>query len=1177
MSQQPSNLGNPNMPSLSAQDLQNLRRLVVQAAGELGREVGFAFGTRAANSFFDAISPQVAGNGPVVSQLAHTNTVPIGSNNSSSIQPNHVPTSSTKKPVQPSPPASLQPLLPDFFWVDGDLTQEISSADMHKGKPHLGWAFMQHATKHYTKEGVRYTRKYFYCLGAFKCNHCEFTVRPQKPNPRRVGMTPSSPKERCPLHATSALQWMPCRGNPFSPCSLLLDVFSNKLILTHNGTHNHPKPPVKKPAPRSLDFLQKTVLANPKLEPVQLHIGVQGRSPLPQLDPAFNNVDVIGHHRRNFLANNPKSNLSGHGVRTTTGALMQLLKDLPEGVVKDSHISKECHVFTIQTEGQEWLVNNTPCGLVSDTVHGIINDHDFEGELFVHFTSAFDPILGKWIPVLSSVIAGLTKIAYARHWSVLLDSVELDDPTSWDEFEGKFPGVTLDWSDAEAESLGDVLVAKAKGKLTTNQAKTFVQKCEVHFQRSVSRILRNGRVVGDDNKQRRFKELVREMISSTATANDFIHACQSIIKEFKHAIPWLMWHINPKRSKSFFPACQLDFSDNEKQRLAMLEKTTNAEENVGRQFKRTWEVSNRKLSFNEALLNAWRWSNRDDMSRQEALMGAKPAWGSFNRGLDPKARKKRKFTNDGRAPDSNATLFKAKKKPAAKPSFPQGANPPTSAPPPLNQQGIVGCDWRFFSSQGAEITATCPLDTLLTMLAAPVWAQAMVQNVFEGADPSSLLARTWVLMCQDRWNDARELWIAEWLERDTSQFISLFTSMDRMFVPDARSSKKSPLFQWCTVHYGHTTVCCNPDKCQGAILCAHVNSDGEEFSDDGKRVVMKNLTRMLHMVPGGREVSLRGGWTRNRSPTVTFPKALDLIYGEEMLPKHCVRAPCDGPSYRHACDVTKWPSLMWFDCPGYTLEELPFTFHWRNKKFVLRAVALNNQIHFVGAFRMPNGWMIYDGRDQIKFSFFPLDKATEARGNYIPSMSVFEVMDESVEENFKNPDFDWRTTFRGKEEHGFGQKNDPIKKNTTKQNKNEQGKVDAFLKQLLKQANAARKEAKSNEKGHKKKTSQPPPDKRDQRVSRTPNGWSYSTKKPRTGPLATCKGCKKAIKRDDERIKHKAILKNNEHPTICFFHLKVACVKKAGSPYVDQFLNKKWTNIKVRDVQFQLEKDDNSE
>ena len=195
-----------------------------------------------------------------------------------------------------------------------------------------------------------------------------------------------------------------------------------------------------------------------------------------------------------------------------------------------------------------------------------------------------------------------------------------------------------------------------------------------------------------------------------------------------------------------------------------------------------------------------------------------------------------------------------------------------------------------------------------------------------------------------------------------------------------------------------------------------------------------------------------------------------------------------------------------------------------------------------------------------------------------PLLSCFFVLvnnvDESVKENFKNPDFDWRTCFQGTEEHGFGQKMSSAKKTAATMSQKAEGKVDTFLKQLMKQAKVARSEDKNKKKGGETKKSQPPPEQKDKRDSRTPNGWSYSAKKPRTGPLATCGGCEKAIKRDDERLKHKAILKKNEHPTIRFFHLRAACVKKAGSSHVGQFVNKKWTNIKVRDVQFQMEKED---
>ena len=67
------------------------------------------------------------------------------------------------------------------------------------------------------------------------------------------------------------------------------------------------------------------------------------------------------------------------------------------------------------------------------------------------------------------------------------------------------------------------------------------------------------------------------------------------------------------------------------------------------------------MSFNEAVLNTWKMCNRDDIARSAMLSGMKPAYGILNRGLDPKSKKKRRFKNDGRAPDNNAMFFRGGK------------------------------------------------------------------------------------------------------------------------------------------------------------------------------------------------------------------------------------------------------------------------------------------------------------------------------------------------------------------------------------------------------------------------------------------------------------------------------------------------------------------------------------
>ena len=216
---------------------------------------------------------------------------------------------------------------------------------------------------------------------------------------------------------------------------------------------------------------------------------------------------------------------------------------------------------------------------------------------------------------------------------------------------------------------------------------------------------------------------------------------------------------------------------------------------------------------------------------------------------------------------------------------------------------------------------------------------------------------------------------------------------------------------------------------------------------------------------------------------------------------------------------------------------------------------------------MPNGWMIYDGMWQTKFKFYPLDKATEARDGYIPAMAVFEIMDESVKQDFGDPNFDWRTAFRGKDEHGFHQHKEPSLAGSSPKKKKDEEPRSTFVEDLLKNELKAVKKKGSTKKPKNKKTQQTAT-----RESRVTEGWSFSTKKPRHGPLAKCQGCEKNIKRDEERLKHKAVLKkNHKHPTIRYFHMNAACVKKAGLQYVEMFQDKKWPQLKVRQIQWDLE------
>jgi hypothetical protein len=117
---------------------------------------------------------------------------------------------------------------------------------------------------------------------------------------------------------------------------------------------------------------------------------------------------------------------------------------------------------------------------------------------------------------------------------------------------------------------------------------------------------------------------------------------------FPEAMPWLIWHLNPKRSKSYFRACVLD-----KARFDRMSKSTNAQENLGRQF---LHIFGEKMTLNEALKNLFQFMCNFEMSHKATLKGLSQKYGEWPRTVEPNIRKRKKHVNDGRAPDTSETL-----------------------------------------------------------------------------------------------------------------------------------------------------------------------------------------------------------------------------------------------------------------------------------------------------------------------------------------------------------------------------------------------------------------------------------------------------------------------------------------------------------------------------------------
>ena len=109
--------------------------------------------------------------------------------------------------------------------------------------------------------------------------------------------------------------------------------------------------------------------------------------------------------------------------------------------------------------------------------------------------------------------------------------------------------------------------------------------------------------------------------------------------------------------------------------------------------------------------------------------------------MPPKARKKRKFQNDGRGPGSNATLLRSKKKESANQGQPQ------------KQGAVVGLQWGF-GAMGKHFTNARNLDSFLVLFCA-MWRSGPLARDFEElGDPNSLLPQAFALMEENNWDDA---------------------------------------------------------------------------------------------------------------------------------------------------------------------------------------------------------------------------------------------------------------------------------------------------------------------------------------------------------------------------------------------------------------------------------------
>jgi hypothetical protein len=651
-----------------------------------------------------------------------------------------------------------------YRWPNGTQTFIAPSKILNaNGRPQFGWTFPQIGN---TKNNIR---RYFYCLGVMQCpvQGCNVVAKPLNPVKKAVGAEPKSSKSPvyCPAHK-NLLEWRRCTGGDPShhkkpsdhppPCTLTTieccdpDTGNHAIEIHHFGTHDHARPPATKPTLASIRKLEKIVKNNPEEGPAIL----RNKRGVKEIDPAFYNQDRVAYWRQKILRKDTKP----RGIRGSIASIFELNLDIEDDFfVQVDMRSKDSNLISMQTPYMKEVLLEAASGLQSDTVEGLIHEVEFSGKCDIHFVSCYDHILCRYVPVLMSIIFGRSKTHYAASWQSLFKSY--DSFTSWEEFKANFPGTTLDWSDAEGLSFVQTLLKHAteelrEPELTASSVISFLRKCDVHFKRSVRKLAKNEKIV-PATKEKRFRELIEVFCDEDTNLFQFERACKEMARTFPNASDWLLWHIHPDRAPHFFPACQ-GFTIEEQMRFAKLATSTNAQENIGRQFQHLYQSP---MAVNEAILCCYKFAKSFEQDRKAVLGGLPIKYGQYVRKVEPKNRRRKWADNDGKPP--RKTKRSSQKEDTGKDEVTIEDDVPHL---------FRGIHWGFTyvddDENLVEVVNTCALDSLLTMLYLLHKCKIMVHSFIELENEKSILSRTFKLLDDYQGDDlggdlARKVWLTE--------------------------------------------------------------------------------------------------------------------------------------------------------------------------------------------------------------------------------------------------------------------------------------------------------------------------------------------------------------------------------------------------------------------------------
>lgn len=840
----------------------------------------------------------------------------------------------------------------DILYPTGNKTVTLNKEDQ------IAWATVQYGQRTLKTDRTKVTYKK--CLGVYVCPYypskCNFCSRPKVPKGRGLASTPLRGIvthcifHQCPLTHISCDATFVIRERLNSEC----------VEIVHRGNHDHPRTHQIHVTKRGKDLIREHLNREPTATPISLKVGTSGRHNVAKDDPSLINIGRLRAH----VAKQKKS--------THVTADIAAFDKLTQGeFITDSSLSSQDGCIIMQTATMRKILKESEMTSETDTIEGFVYDSILpDANLTV--TSSFCTVQDKWVPTQMSLLFGKSTAHYHRYFNALLKKgFEYED---FKQFDDNSMGMVCDFSDAERSGFKQAIETTFNVSDEEYKFEKFYTMCVVHFRRSESRVRRNNGVVSVQRKDD-FRQQVKALQDETDT-DVFWQRIKKLKSDFPRCQNWINWYINPLRGQCFFPSLKLDaFVGNV--------NDTNAQESTGRTIQLSFQGDKTAANLAGVFHHLYRFAKMVDMDYASAASGAPIG---YSRRKSPP---KRPYKNDGRAPDTNETLFPNRKQKTGSTGRKKGQ--PNKVP--LGKTIVptdIAIPWSFCTETEDSIvhaTNTCAMDTVLMGfyllrqhdhgLQLLIKRRVKVLKVLDSALD---------MIHEKRFNEARLAWMDHCRSCNNGYFSSggmTTSTTDGKTVTkyNCQSSISTQIHICCTEelfkhsYFNSYNDCINEHSDSngngGEFHCKHFNhyhdptghaerSQNTKFiavPSSSMRTIQTDVLDMLYNTDGaGDEVECGSGTREPRNAEERYPKC----NGRRLVQKVIVEGP---PILHFERGKMMWErdQLIQRSSRVKCMTDLEHQLVLGNQRYALVYCILSNQAHFQGIAILYGSYLRYDG------------------------------------------------------------------------------------------------------------------------------------------------------------------------------------------------------------------------